>query len=102
MQSTRTNPHRIERQVRVDARWKIIQEVNKHLMRQRAPVFQAVPVPDKEHFKRTGRRTKLVITSYFRQPNLIGMNNLHRAVFIARRFQLVDNLTLQRAGFNVR
>lgn len=74
MQRTRTTvPDRIDKQVRVDARWKIIQEVNKYKMR-----FRVAP-----HV----------------HPKLIGMKNIQWAVFIARRYKLVNNLTLQRAGY---
>lgn len=73
MQQTRTDPHRIDKGIRRDARWKIIQEVNKHKMR-----FRMAPTV---------------------HPKLLGMKDIQWAVFIARRFKLVDNLTLQRAGY---
>lgn len=58
------------------ARWKIIQEVNKYKMR-----FRVAPNV---------------------HPKLIGMKNIQWAVYIARRFKLVSNQTLEEAGYNGR
>lgn len=64
----------LQRDARNEARWKIIQEVNKHKMR-----FRVAPNV---------------------HPKLIGMKNIQWAVFIARRFKLVSNETLEVAGYN--
>lgn len=58
---------------RNQARWRIIQEVNKHKMR-----FRVAPQV---------------------HPKLIGMKNIQWAVYIARRFKLVNNETLEEAGY---
>lgn len=60
------------------ARWTIIRAVNMHKMKQR---FAFGP----GHY-----------------PTLIGMNNIERAVFIARQHNLVKPKVLVEAGFNLR
>jgi hypothetical protein len=64
----------ITRTSRSKARWKIIQEANKHKMRSRM--------------------------GWWVQPTLLGMKDLQWAVFIVKRFGLVKDDVLVTAGFN--
>lgn len=58
---------------RNQARWKIIQEVNKYKLR-----FRLAPQL---------------------HPRMLGMKNIQWAVYIARRNKLVNNATLEEAGY---
>lgn len=80
------------RDQRQEARWKIIQEVNKYKMRSRMPVFTNVPALDGKH--------GTVRTVHFLEPRLFGMKQLQQAVRIARHHGLVKSDVLERAGFN--
>lgn len=71
--------HKLTPEARADrnkARWKIIQEVNRHKMR------------DRQHPYHT--------------PVLYGMNNIQRAVHHARQFMLVSPQLLMEAGFKAK
>jgi hypothetical protein len=59
----------MDRDARLDARWRIIQAANRHKLRVR------------------------------RQPRMFGMRQIQQAVFMARQHRLVDTATLDLAGF---
>jgi hypothetical protein len=65
-----------QREARTNARWKIIQEANRHKMRSRMHPY---------HY-----------------PTLFGMKNLNRAVFYVRQHLVVSGKLLQDAGFRPR
>lgn len=79
---------------RKDARWRIIQLANQHAMRDRAPVYRQVYMPNKN-----GGPGNYETGMSWRQPRLLGMNNLNRAVRIVRHHKLGNEVLLRSAGF---